>query len=70
MMVPVEEDEEEEESTTKGVIYLCVGGVMIFLFSNPFIQSVVVTASALQVRVPATARRARAPRLLFPPSHT
>jgi cation:H+ antiporter len=45
----IEEDDEEEESTTKGVIYLCVGGVMIFLFSNPFIQSVVATASALQV---------------------
>jgi cation:H+ antiporter len=45
----IEEDEEEDESTLKGVIYLCVGGVMIFLFSNPFIHAVVLSASAMQV---------------------
>jgi len=43
------EEEEEEASTMKGVIHLCVGGIMIFLFSNPFIHAVVATAAALEV---------------------
>eukprot|EP01087_Luapelamoeba_hula_P023480 TRINITY_DN8637_c0_g1_i2.p1 TRINITY_DN8637_c0_g1~~TRINITY_DN8637_c0_g1_i2.p1 ORF type:complete len:300 (-),score=35.31 TRINITY_DN8637_c0_g1_i2:77-976(-) len=42
-------DDEDEEPTTKGVIYLCVGGVMIFLFSSPFINSVVEGANVLSI---------------------
>lgn len=44
-----EEEEEEEESTLKGIVYLCVGGVMIFIFSHPFIKSVVLGAYSMNV---------------------
>eukprot|EP01090_Pellita_catalonica_P023392 TRINITY_DN960_c0_g1_i2.p1 TRINITY_DN960_c0_g1~~TRINITY_DN960_c0_g1_i2.p1 ORF type:complete len:267 (+),score=31.78 TRINITY_DN960_c0_g1_i2:38-802(+) len=46
----VEVDEEEHDvSVTKGIIYLCIGGLMIFVFSNPFINAVVLSAKKLQI---------------------
>eukprot|EP01112_Ceratiomyxa_fruticulosa_P011669 TRINITY_DN318_c0_g1_i1.p1 TRINITY_DN318_c0_g1~~TRINITY_DN318_c0_g1_i1.p1 ORF type:complete len:347 (-),score=52.66 TRINITY_DN318_c0_g1_i1:143-1183(-) len=44
-----EEEDEHEEPTYKGVGYLIVGGVTIFLCSKPFINSVVDAASSLKV---------------------
>lgn len=44
-----DEEEEEEESVTKGILYLCVGGIMIFIFSSPFIKAVVVGAYSMNV---------------------
>jgi len=43
------EEEEHEEPTYKGVCYLLVGGMVIFLCSKPFINSVVEAASTLKV---------------------
>ncbi len=45
-----EEEEEEEQPTIKGIAYLIVGGLLIFIFSNPFIHSIVQGAYALDVR--------------------
>ncbi|KAL6045826.1 Sodium/calcium exchanger membrane region [Balamuthia mandrillaris] len=42
-------DDEEEESTTKGVLFLCLGGILIFVFSNPFINAVVATAFSWRI---------------------
>ena len=36
-----EEEDEEEESTVKGALYLLAGGILIILFSSPFINSIV-----------------------------
>jgi cation:H+ antiporter len=44
-----DEEDEEQQSTGRGVVYLCVGGVMIFLFSSPFIRAVVTSAHAMEV---------------------
>jgi cation:H+ antiporter len=43
------EEEEEHEPVRKGVAYLCVGGLLIVIFSTPFIEAVVTAASALKV---------------------
>jgi cation:H+ antiporter len=43
------EEEEEDVSTLKGVGYLITGGVLIVVFSSPFINSVVQAASILDV---------------------
>lgn len=43
------DDEEEQPPVAKGVLYLVVGGTLIFLFADNFIDSVVVIASSLQV---------------------
>jgi cation:H+ antiporter len=46
-----EEDEEHHEdvSVRKGITYLVVGGLLIFIFSSPFINTVVSVASILEV---------------------
>eukprot|EP01089_Gocevia_fonbrunei_P006467 TRINITY_DN1715_c0_g1_i1.p1 TRINITY_DN1715_c0_g1~~TRINITY_DN1715_c0_g1_i1.p1 ORF type:complete len:344 (-),score=65.74 TRINITY_DN1715_c0_g1_i1:175-1206(-) len=44
-----EEEEEEVGSIKKGIICLVIGGILISVFSNPFIQSVVATAYAWEV---------------------
>jgi len=44
-----EEEEEHDVPTYKGILYLVVGGLLIFLCSKPFINSVVDAASTLQV---------------------
>jgi len=43
------EEEEEEVSISKGVAFLVVGGLLIFICSSPFINSVVSFASHLDV---------------------
>merc|ERR1712137_466836 len=43
------EEEEEEESVIKGALYLLVGGILIVLFSSPFITSVVEVATLWRV---------------------
>jgi len=45
----VEEEEDEEVSVGKGAIYLIIGGVLIVVFSSPFINTVVEAASVMQV---------------------
>jgi cation:H+ antiporter len=45
----IEEIEEEEASVSKGVSYLVVGGLLIIMFSSPFINSVVEAAALLKV---------------------
>jgi len=45
----VDEEIEEDVPIRKGVIYLVVGAALIFMFSSPFINSVVAFASHLQV---------------------
>ena len=44
-----EEDDEEEESVLKGALYLLAGGILIVLFSSPFISAVVDVASIWNV---------------------
>ncbi|KAG2375107.1 hypothetical protein C9374_010111 [Naegleria lovaniensis] len=44
-----EDEEEEEQPTYKGVLYLVVGGVLIYVFSDPFIQSVVLIGKSLGI---------------------
>jgi len=44
-----DEEEEEEESVMKGALYLLAGGVLIVLFSSPFISAVVDVASIWNV---------------------
>ena len=41
----IEEDDEEEESVLKGALYLLAGGILIVIFSTPFISSVVEIAT-------------------------
>jgi Ca2+/Na+ antiporter len=43
------DEEEEDVPVTKGAAYLAAGGILIIVFSTPFIESVVETASALKV---------------------
>jgi cation:H+ antiporter len=43
------EEEEEDVPVSKGILYLIVGGFLIFGFSKPFISCVVDAASALEV---------------------
>merc|ERR1712137_145138 len=44
--LPIDEDEdEEEESVLKGALYLLAGGILIVVFSSPFITSVVEVAT-------------------------
>jgi len=43
------EEPEEDVSVTKGVTYLCIGGLLIIVFSTPFIESVVAAAYTLKV---------------------
>lgn len=45
----IEEEEEEDVPVVKGILYLVVGGFLIFGFSKPFIFCVVNAASSLQV---------------------
>jgi len=45
----IEEEEEEDVPVFKGILYLVVGGFLIFGFSKPFINCVVNAASALKV---------------------
>ena len=42
---PDDDDDEEEESVLKGALYLLAGGILIVLFSSPFITSVVEVAT-------------------------
>ena len=42
---PEEDDDEKEESVLKGALYLLAGGVLIVIFSSPFITSVVEVAT-------------------------
>ena len=42
-------DDEEEQPMWKGVLYLCLGGLFIYIFSDPFIQSVVVIGKQLGI---------------------
>lgn len=44
-----EEEEEEEQSTWKGVAYLIAGGMIIYLFSEPFITTVVRIGTTVQL---------------------
>jgi cation:H+ antiporter len=44
-----EEENEEDVDVRKGIMYLCLGGFLIMMFSSPFIDSVVNAASYLQV---------------------
>jgi Ca2+/Na+ antiporter len=44
-----EEEDEEEESVVKGALYLLAGGILIVLFSSPFINSVVEVATLWRV---------------------
>jgi cation:H+ antiporter len=44
-----EEEEEHDVPVYKGILYLIVGGILIFTFSRPFILSVVNAASTLRV---------------------
>jgi len=45
----VEEEEEEDVPVFKGIMYLIVGGFLIFGFSKPFIVCIVDAASAMKV---------------------
>jgi len=45
----IEEEESENVSVRKGVLYLVTGGLLIVIFSSPFINAVVKTASLLKV---------------------
>ncbi len=48
--LPVEEEEEHHNAPTwKGIAFLCAGGVLIFSFSGPFINRVVLFAEYLEV---------------------
>lgn len=42
---PDDDDDEDEESVLKGALYLLAGGILIVLFSSPFISSVVEVAT-------------------------
>jgi len=44
-----DEEDEEEVPVSKGIAYLCTGGLLIVIFSSPFINSVVAYASLLEV---------------------
>jgi cation:H+ antiporter len=44
-----EDEEEEDVPVSKGISYLVTGGILIFIFSNPFIEAVVAAASQMQV---------------------
>lgn len=44
-----EEEDEAEQPVWKGVGYLCVGGSLIFLFSEPFINAVSSLATTMEV---------------------
>lgn len=43
------DDEDEEESVLKGALFLLSGGILIVLFSSPFITSVVEVATLWKV---------------------
>jgi cation:H+ antiporter len=45
----IEEEEEEDVPIYKGILYLAIGGILIFGFSRPFIMCVGKAASALNV---------------------
>ena len=44
-----EDEEDEDESTVKGALYLLAGGILIILFSSPFITSIVEISKLLKV---------------------
>lgn len=44
-----EEEGEEEQPTYKGVLYLIAGGLLIYVFSDPFIQSVVLIGKSIGI---------------------
>lgn len=42
-------EQEKEEPALKGTLFLVLGGILIILFSSPFINSVVAIASEMQI---------------------